>query len=418
MVHRSGAAARSPGLFTLGVAALLLTAPALVSTAAAQDVGTVSGRVVDDRGVGVSGAQVFLIQPAISAATGTDGNYALQRVPVGAQTVHVRMLGFSPDSASVTVVSGGTVAQDFTLGRDPLQLQTMVVTGTQTPRTNLDASVAVTTLGVAGGGAGGAAEHHRDAALRAGLHPGRELGRRGEPEHLDARHSRRRVRDVHGRRDAGVPHHAHLLHERRQPVPLRRRTSSGWRSCGAAPRRCSAPTRRARSSTSSTRPAAISSPARCGPPRAPRRSPATTSTPAVRWATTGGSTWAASTATTTACATPGSPGIRGGQLKANVTRRPRATATSGASVKYIDDRNQFILPLPFTNPDDPEYVQRLQRLRRDEHATRASTSGCPTPDRRAARCRSTTGSGPRRPGSRSTRPSTCRTTGTSRTPRR
>src|SRR6476646_1232592 len=29
---------------------------------------------------------------------------------------------------------------------DPLQLQTMVVTGTQTPRMNLDASVAVTTL--------------------------------------------------------------------------------------------------------------------------------------------------------------------------------------------------------------------------------------------------------------------------------
>ena len=27
-----------------------------------------------------------------------------------------------------------------------------------------------------------------------------------------------------------------------------------------------------------------------------------------------------------------------------------------ASVKYIDDRNQFILPLPFTNADDPEYV--------------------------------------------------------------
>jgi hypothetical protein len=109
-------------MLTLGVAALLLAAPALVSTAAAQDVGTVSGRVVDERGVGISGAQVFLVQPAISTATGTDGNYALQRVPAGTQTVHVRMLGFSPDSASVTVVAGGTVPQDFSLGRDPLQL--------------------------------------------------------------------------------------------------------------------------------------------------------------------------------------------------------------------------------------------------------------------------------------------------------
>ena len=33
-----------------------------------------------------------------------------------------------------------------------------------------------------------------------GLHPGRELGRRGQREHLDARHPGRRVRDVHGGR--------------------------------------------------------------------------------------------------------------------------------------------------------------------------------------------------------------------------
>ncbi len=56
------------------------------------------------------------------------------------------MLGFRPDSASVTVDAGGTATQDFTLSRDPLQLQEMVVTGTTTPRQNLAASVAVTTL--------------------------------------------------------------------------------------------------------------------------------------------------------------------------------------------------------------------------------------------------------------------------------
>src|ERR671910_612145 len=56
------------------------------------------------------------------------------------------MLGFRPDSASVTVDAGGTATQDFSLSRDPLQLQEMVVTGTQSPRQNLAASVAVTTL--------------------------------------------------------------------------------------------------------------------------------------------------------------------------------------------------------------------------------------------------------------------------------
>jgi len=52
---------------------------------------------------------------------------------------------------------------------------------------------------------------------------------------------------------------------------------------------------------------------------------------------------------------PGFPGIRGGQFKASLTRQ----LTNGyvrTSFKYIDDRNQFILPLPFVNPGQPQYV--------------------------------------------------------------
>jgi iron complex outermembrane receptor protein len=52
---------------------------------------------------------------------------------------------------------------------------------------------------------------------------------------------------------------------------------------------------------------------------------------------------------------PGFPGIRGGQLKANVTRL-LDNGYVRVSTKIIDDRNQFILPLPFRNPNDPEYV--------------------------------------------------------------
>ena len=94
----------------------------------------------------VAGAQVYVIRPPISTASRTTGEYTLTRVPVGTQLVHVRLLGFRPDSASVIVTAGRTTTQDFTLVRDPLQLQELVVTGTQTPRINLEASVAVTTL--------------------------------------------------------------------------------------------------------------------------------------------------------------------------------------------------------------------------------------------------------------------------------
>jgi outer membrane receptor protein involved in Fe transport len=52
---------------------------------------------------------------------------------------------------------------------------------------------------------------------------------------------------------------------------------------------------------------------------------------------------------------PGFPGIRGYQLKANTTRL-LANGYVRLSAKILDDRNQFILPLPFQNPDDPKYV--------------------------------------------------------------
>ena len=52
---------------------------------------------------------------------------------------------------------------------------------------------------------------------------------------------------------------------------------------------------------------------------------------------------------------PGFPGIRGGQFKGSLTRLLENGYVRG-SVKVIDDRNQFILPLPFQNRDDPDYV--------------------------------------------------------------
>ena len=108
--------------------------------------GTIAGRVVDEQGTGIAGAQIYIDRPALGTQTRGNGDYTLTRVPAGSYTLHARLLGYRPDTASVTVTANRTATQNFTLRRDPLQLQTMVVTGTQSPRMNLDASVAVTTL--------------------------------------------------------------------------------------------------------------------------------------------------------------------------------------------------------------------------------------------------------------------------------
>ena len=95
---------------------------------------------------------------------------------------------------------------------------------------------------------------------------------------------------------------------------------------------------------------------------------------------------------------PGFPGIRGGQLKANVTRL-LDNGYVRFSVKYIDDRNQFILDAAVHQRRRPAVRPRLRRLRLDDHATRALDLS--VPDARPAiwSCRWTTGSGPRPPGS-------------------
>ena len=130
----------------LAVVPLLLIPFTCVVGQGVAQTGSVAGKVTDDKGAAVAGAQVAIQGTTVGAQTGATGEYVLARVPVGTQTVRVRMVGFRPDSASVTVAADQRASQDFTLQRNPLQLQTLVVTGTQRPRLNLDASVAVTSL--------------------------------------------------------------------------------------------------------------------------------------------------------------------------------------------------------------------------------------------------------------------------------
>ncbi len=52
---------------------------------------------------------------------------------------------------------------------------------------------------------------------------------------------------------------------------------------------------------------------------------------------------------------PGFPGVRGGQFKGNITRL-FDNGYVRFSAKVINDRNQFILDLPFENPSNPHFV--------------------------------------------------------------
>src|SRR5215470_15292423 len=75
--------------------ALLVLAP--LGTATAQQPaqgGSVGGRVTDEAGAPIVGADIIVEQTTIGTRTGGDGNYVLPTVPVGDRSVRVRMIGF------------------------------------------------------------------------------------------------------------------------------------------------------------------------------------------------------------------------------------------------------------------------------------------------------------------------------------
>src|SRR5437016_878163 len=133
---------------TLVVWALLGTA-GLGGAQVAGPTGSVAGRVADERRAAVAGAQITLDQGGKGAVSSADGSYLIDAVPAGAHTVRARLIGYRSQTASVTVSGGQRATHDFTLASDPLNLEAVVVTGTEAPRTKLETSNATTVLSAA-----------------------------------------------------------------------------------------------------------------------------------------------------------------------------------------------------------------------------------------------------------------------------
>ena len=340
---------------SLVFAFLVLACIARPSPLAAQEqTGSIAGRVTDEQGSPIANAQITIRGTTLGAQSRADGGFTLPRVPVGTAAVTARMLGFRPDSASVTVAAGERATQDFSLRRDPLQLQTMVVTGTQSPRQNLEASVAVTTL---------TPQEIEQAAPRSTTEmlryvPGftRVESSGGEVNQNISMRGILGVEYVMFMED-GMPvfptMHTFFMNadnlfrfdqniERMEVVRGGASALFGSNTPGAII-----------NFINKTGGDQFQGVMRVeGGTKAFARYDANASGPL-------GDDWRFNVGGfyryDHGVRDPGFPGIRGGQAKANVTRL-LSNGYIRVSGKYLDDRNQFILPLPFTNPADPQYV--------------------------------------------------------------
>ena len=108
--------------------------------------GTVTGRIVDDDGTPISGAEVGLANTNIKTTANQAGEYTLADVPAGSYTVRASTYSYRPESAQITVNAGQTVTQDFTLRLDLLAMEELVVTGTTQPERKIESSTTISTL--------------------------------------------------------------------------------------------------------------------------------------------------------------------------------------------------------------------------------------------------------------------------------
>ncbi len=113
----------------------------------AQQTGSIRGTVSDADGPMV-GVNVYLEGTTLGAATRSNGEYEIKRVPPGSYTLVASMIGYKTEKQSVTVAAGETVTVNFTLEQDVLEMDAVVVTGVLNPVTKLESSVAISTVNI------------------------------------------------------------------------------------------------------------------------------------------------------------------------------------------------------------------------------------------------------------------------------
>lgn len=110
--------------------------------------GTIKGKIVDQSGEALTGANVFLIGTTLGAATNLDGIYVIKQVAAGTYNLKVSMVGYKSAKFKIVVKDNETITKDITLAEDILNFESVVVTGTAggSGIKKKDASFSITTI--------------------------------------------------------------------------------------------------------------------------------------------------------------------------------------------------------------------------------------------------------------------------------
>ncbi|MBP1221719.1 TonB-dependent receptor [Flavobacterium sp. 1355] len=113
----------------------------------AQEKITVSGKVFDESGQTVPGANVSLKGADQNVVTDINGAYTFSNVAAGTYTISATNVGYKSFEKKITVKEGESIEENLFLETESQNLQEVVVTGSSSPRSKLESSVAITTMG-------------------------------------------------------------------------------------------------------------------------------------------------------------------------------------------------------------------------------------------------------------------------------
>lgn len=113
----------------------------------AQAKNTVSGKVLDENGQTIPGANVSLKDTGKNVITDENGNFIFTDVIAGNYYVEATNVGYKTYKKEISVKEGQSVTVDLLLETESQSLKEVVVTGSSSPRSKLESSVAITTMG-------------------------------------------------------------------------------------------------------------------------------------------------------------------------------------------------------------------------------------------------------------------------------
>ncbi|HEX4574975.1 MAG TPA: DUF2012 domain-containing protein, partial [Gemmatimonadales bacterium] len=106
---------------------LVFSVPLGAQSADGGTAGAIVGRVTDSTGHATVGATVRVQNTSLAARTRDDGSFRFDHVPPGSYQLRIALLGFAPDSSTVTVTGGGTAQVSARLKPLAINLESVLI---------------------------------------------------------------------------------------------------------------------------------------------------------------------------------------------------------------------------------------------------------------------------------------------------